>query len=103
MKKNVRISAAQLSTVIEGASFEEKQRKNLGQILEMLKLAGERTSDLVLFGEYANLHHRTWSDDKTEYVSDPIPGAFTIAVAEGGGATPSASQSKVAILASVFK
>ena len=82
MKKNVRISAAQLSTVIEGASFEEKQRKNLGQILEMLKLAGERTSDLVLFGEYANLHHRTWSDDKTEYVSDPIPGAFTIAVAD---------------------
>jgi predicted amidohydrolase len=82
MKTMVRISAAQLPTVIEGASFEEKQRKNLDQILEMLELAGKRKSDLVLFGEYANLHHRTWSEDKKEYVSDPIPGAFTNAVAE---------------------
>ena len=82
MKKIVRISAAQLPTIIEGKSFEEKQRKNLEQILKMLELAGKRKSDLVLFGEYANLHHRTWSEDKKEYVSDPIPGAFTNAVAE---------------------
>jgi predicted amidohydrolase len=81
MKKIVRISAAQLPTVVEGASFEEKQQKNLAQILEMLELAGERKSDLVLFGEYANLHHRTWSDDRREYVPDPIPGDFTKAVA----------------------
>lgn len=81
MKKMVRISAAQLPTVIEGASFEEKQRKNLGQILEMLELAGERKSDLVLFGEYANLHHRTWSENQKEYIPDPIPGPFTKAVA----------------------
>ncbi len=82
MKPIIRISAAQLATVIKGASFEEKQRKNLEQILEMVELAGKRKSDLVLFGEYANLHHRTWSDNKKEYVSDPIPGAFTNAVAE---------------------
>jgi predicted amidohydrolase len=81
MKKVVRISAAQLPTVIEGGSFEEKQRKNLEQILEMLELAGKRKSDLVLFGEYANLHHRTWSEDRKEYIPDPIPGAFTKAVA----------------------
>jgi predicted amidohydrolase len=81
MKQIVRISAAQLPTVIEGDSFEEKQRKNLEQILEMLKLAGRRKSDLVLFGEYANLHHRTWSDDKKEYVPDPIPGPLTATVA----------------------
>jgi predicted amidohydrolase len=82
MKKIVRISAAQLPTIIEGKSFEEKQRRNLEQILEMLELAGKRKSDLVLFGEYANLHHRTWSEDKKEYVSDPIPGTFTNAVGE---------------------
>lgn len=82
MKKMVRISAAQLSTVIGGGSFEEKQRKNLDEILGMLALAGKRKSDLVLFGEYANLHHRTWSDDKAEYVADPIPGPFTNSVAE---------------------
>ncbi len=82
MKRIVRVSAAQLPTVIEGASFEEKQQKNLEQILEMLGLAGKRKSDLVLFGEYANLHHRTWSEDNKEYVPDPIPGAFTNAVAE---------------------
>lgn len=82
MKHLVRISAAQLPTVIEGKSFEEKQRKNLQQILEMLELAGKRKSDLILFGEYANLHHRTWSEDKKEYVADPIPGTFTNAVAD---------------------
>jgi predicted amidohydrolase len=48
----------------------------------MAELAGKRKSDIVLFGEYANLHHRTWSDNKKEYVSDPIPGPFTDAVAE---------------------
>ena len=82
MKMMVRVSAAQLPTVVEGKSFEEKQRKNLQQILEMVELAGKRKSDLVLFGEYANLHHRTWSDDKKEYMPDPIPGPFTAAVAE---------------------
>jgi predicted amidohydrolase len=82
MKKMIRVSAAQLPTVIAGTSFEEKQRKNLEAILAMLRLAGKRKSDIVLFGEYANLHHRTWSEDKREYVPDDIPGAFTKSVAE---------------------
>jgi predicted amidohydrolase len=47
----------------------------------MLGVAGGRRSDLVLFGEYANLHHRTWSDNRREYVPDPIPGRFTRTVA----------------------
>jgi len=82
MKRVIRISAAQLPTVIQGKSFEEKQQKNLWEIMKMLKLAGERKSDLVLFGEYANLHHRTWSDDKKEYVADPIPGPLTKTIGE---------------------
>lgn len=77
MKRLVRVSAAQLPTVIEGKSFAEKQRRNLATILAAMRVAGERKTDLLLFGEYANLHHRTWSTDKKEYVPDPIPGAFT--------------------------
>jgi 5-aminopentanamidase len=81
MKRVIRISAAQLPTVIEGKSFGEKQERNRAEIVRMLKLAGKRKSDLVLFGEYVNLHHRTWSDDKKEYVPDPIPGPLTAIVA----------------------
>ena len=82
MNSQIRISAAQLPTVVDGSSFAEKQRNNLGHVMEMLETAGTRKSDLVLFGEYANLHHRTWSDDRREYVADPIPGSFTKAVGE---------------------
>jgi predicted amidohydrolase len=77
MNTIIRISAAQLPTVIHGKTFGEKQKVNLAQILIMLEQAGKRKSDLVLFGEYANLHHRTWSRNRKEYVADPIPGPFT--------------------------
>ena len=76
----VRISAVQLPTIVEGRSFQAKQRRNRLQIAQMLRRAGERGSDLVLFGEYANLHHRTWSPNRREYVPDPIPGPLTKAV-----------------------
>lgn len=81
MSRPVRLSLAQLPTVIAGRSFKEKQISNRQQIRAMLKTAGERRSDLVLFGEYANLHHHMASSDKREYVADPIPGAFTRMVA----------------------
>ena len=73
----VRISAGQLPTEIEGKTFKEKQRKNLREILEMIHTAAEKNSDLILFGEYANLHHRTLSRNRKEYVPDPIPEGFT--------------------------
>jgi len=85
MKRLIRISAAQLPTIISARSFSEKQEKNLSEIVKTLDLAGKRGSDLVLFGEYANLHHRTWSEDKAEYVADPIPGPFTMKIAECAG------------------
>jgi predicted amidohydrolase len=81
MPRIVRLSTAQLPTVIVGRSFKEKQASNRKHIYNMLKTAGERGSDLVLFGEYANLHHRMWSSDKKEYIADPIPGELTRAVA----------------------
>ncbi|NUM78258.1 hypothetical protein HUU40_28185, partial [candidate division KSB1 bacterium] len=77
MSRSVRLSTVQLATVIAGRSFAEKQASNRKHIQAMLKIAGERASDLVLFGEYANLHHRTWSSNLREYVPDPIPGTFT--------------------------
>ena len=80
MQRIIRVSAVQMATVIGGRSFAEKQRRNRAEILTMLHNAGERKSDLVLFGEYANLHHRTWSTNLKEYVPDPIPGSFTRAI-----------------------
>ncbi len=79
-KRNIRVSAIQLPADIEGRSFAEKQRRNLQCIRAMLATAGKRNSDLVLLGEYANLHHRTWSTRKKEYVADNIPGPFTNAI-----------------------
>jgi len=77
MKRIVRISAAQLPAFPPGRTFRERQRRNQRAITEMLATAGERRSDLVLFGEYANLSHRTWSSNRREYVPDPVPGHLT--------------------------
>jgi predicted amidohydrolase len=77
----VRVSTVQLPTIITGPSFAAKQRANLRDIQAHLREAGKRGSDLVVCGEYANLHHRTWSTNRKEYVPDPIPGAFTQAIA----------------------
>jgi predicted amidohydrolase len=83
MTRLVRISAAQLPAIVEGRSFKEKQARNRRHIQALLQTAGERGSDLVLFGEYANLPHRLWSSHRREYVPEPIPGAFTHAIARG--------------------
>lgn len=70
-----------MATSIAGRSFAEKQARNRRHMQTMLCTAGERASDLVFFGEFANLHHRTWSNDRREYVADDIPGSFTRMVA----------------------
>jgi len=77
MKRLVRISAVQLPAIIEGKSFRQRQRRNRQEILKMLRIAGERHSDLVLFGEYANLSHRSASSNVREYVPDPVPGPLS--------------------------
>ncbi len=81
MSRIVRVSAVQMATNIAGRSFAEKQAHNRRHIQDLLRIAGERASDLVLFGEYANLHHRTWSNNKREYVADDIPGPCTRMIA----------------------
>ncbi len=84
MTRIVRTSAVQLPAFPAGNSFAGRQRRNLRSIREMLRTAGERRSDIVLFGEYANLSHRTWSDNRREYVPEPVPGPLTRVV--GGAA-----------------
>ena len=80
MSRKVRVSAVQLPAIVEGKGFAGKQRRNRREILAALRTAGERASDLVLFGEYCNLHHRTWSANTREYVADPVPGPLTRSV-----------------------
>jgi predicted amidohydrolase len=82
MSRIVRVSAVQLPTLIDGKSFAEKQKRNSSIVQSMVATAGRRHSDLVLLGEYSNLHHRTWSDNRKEYVPEPIPGPFIRGVAK---------------------
>jgi predicted amidohydrolase len=77
MKRMVRVSAIQAPAGFEGRSFAQKQRRNRNSLRALLAEAGRRRSDLVLLGEYANLHHRTWSTNPREYVPDPVPGSLT--------------------------
>jgi predicted amidohydrolase len=77
MNRVVRVSTVQLNAVVPGTTFEDKQRRNRRFVAQALDVAGKRKSDLVLFGEYANLHHHAWSNRKKDYVPDPIPGSFT--------------------------
>jgi len=79
-KRTVRVSAVQLPAFPAGKTFRERQAHNTRAIMSMLRTAGERRSDIVLFGEYANLSHRTWSDNRKEYVAEPVPGPLTRAI-----------------------
>jgi predicted amidohydrolase len=75
----VRVTTVQLPALINGPSFAEKQKTNRDILLSMLGKA--EGSDLVLFGEYSNLYHRTSFDvPDAEYVPEPIPGPLTTAV-----------------------
>ena len=80
-KRPVRLSAGQLPAELPGSSKARKRTENLRQIREMIRIAGERGSDLILFGEYANLDHRSRSVSRAEYVADSIPGTLVDAVA----------------------
>ncbi len=77
MNRIIRVSAAQLPAGVEGGTAAARRARNRKEILSFLRIAGERCSDLVLFGEYANLDHRSTSSRKRDYVPDSIPGQFT--------------------------
>lgn len=77
----VTISAGQLPAVLPGSSLAERRKRNLTEISGMIEAAARKDSDLILFGEYANLDHRSISQDPKDYVADAIPGDFVDAVA----------------------
>lgn len=77
----VRISAGQLPAVLEGVTLAKRRAQNLNAIAEMIRTAGKSGSDLILFGEYANLDHRSISQDPKDYIADSIPGPFVNKVA----------------------
>jgi predicted amidohydrolase len=76
MSRIVRVSSVQLPAIIAGESQKRKNEHNKENISSMLEEAGKRKSDIVLFGEYANLHHRSVSSDPHEYIAEDIPGEY---------------------------
>jgi len=81
MARVIRVSCVQLPAVLTGKTPREKSREVLRAVRRLVRVAGERRSDLVLLGEYANLWHRSTSSAKKDYIAEPIPGAFTRAAA----------------------
>ena len=74
----VRVSAVQLPAFPQGKTFAETTaRKTSARYGSRSPRRGSAASDLVLFGEYANLSHRTWSDNRREYLPEPVPGPLT--------------------------
>lgn len=79
-RRVVRFTACQLPAEPPSGTKRGSKDWVLEEILGMVRDAGERESDVVLFGEYANLFHRSLSPRKEDYVADPIPGPFVDAV-----------------------
>ena len=77
----VTLSAGQLPAVLPGSSLAARRKQNVTEISAMIKAAGSKNSDLILFGEYANLDHRSISQDPKDYKADAIPGEFVESVA----------------------
>lgn len=80
MSKSICVTAVQLPAEPAGKSVAQKVRNNLHAIEEALDEAGRRQSDLVLFGEYANLWHHSTSAKRRDYVPEDRTGpALTLA------------------------
>lgn len=77
----VRFAAGQLPAEAPSGTRRGSKEWVLEAIVGMIRDAGERESDVVLFGEYANLFHRSLSPRKEDYEADAIPGPFVEAVA----------------------
>ena len=87
MPSILRISSVQLPATLPGRNHAEKKAANLRALRRLLRVAGERKSDLVLLGEYSNLWHHGTSENRRDYDPDPIPGPFTRTVVLSVSAT----------------
>lgn len=80
MARIVRATGVQLPAVVPGRTLQERRRRTLEVLCDMLETAGRQSPDLVLVGEYSNLYHRSTSSARRDYRPDPIPGPFVEAV-----------------------
>lgn len=79
-RRIVKFTAGQLPAEAPRGTKRGSTEWVLKAILGMIRDAGERESDVILFGEYANLFHRSISHRQQDYVADSIPGPFVEAV-----------------------
>ncbi len=82
MSRKVRLSTLQLPQKNEGSTPHEKKRENLESIKENLIIAGERESDLAVFGEMANLRGLPFKKDMLTEYADPVPGPFVDSISD---------------------
>ncbi len=80
MARIVRVTTVQMAAEVPGAGVPAKKKNNLAAIQERLEAAGEASSDIVFFGEYANLWHRGTSLRKRDYTPETLD-APVVAVA----------------------
>ena len=66
----------------EGKTLREIKEKNLNRVLEMLMMAGERSSDVAVFGEIANILNLPFTKETMTEYADKVPGAFTDSICE---------------------
>jgi predicted amidohydrolase len=82
VSRKIVVSTLQLPQKTEGESAEEKKRGNLKAIVEDLTVAGERGSDVSVFGEMANLHGLPFKRESLAEYADPVPGPFLDSISE---------------------
>jgi predicted amidohydrolase len=72
MARTIRVTTVQLPAVLHGTTVQARMTNNLAAIETQLQAAGIASSDIVLFGEYANLWHRGTSLLKREYHAETL-------------------------------
>lgn len=81
MSRVITVSAIQLPAAQAGETTEETKEHNLRRIEEGLAVAGERGSDVAIFGEYANARHLPLDKDRAREFADQVPGPVTERIA----------------------
>jgi len=77
MAREVRVSTIQLPMWKEGETPQEIKEINLKRIFTMLTTAGERGSDMAVFGEIANVRNLPFNEETLLKYADAVPGLLT--------------------------
>lgn len=77
MSRIITVSAIQLPAAKAGDTPQEIKQHNLRRIEDGLAVAGERGSDVAIFGEYANARHLPLDNGQAREHADQVPGPVT--------------------------